>query len=68
MLADWDIPAEEWGVDVPEFEAPTDPFEDEGITAQDQFGVIVMCANAEEQEVVFNELTEAGKQCKIVVT
>ncbi len=43
-------------------------FEDEGIPAKSQYGVIVMCADDQDQEKVFNELTERGYKCKIVVT
>lgn len=45
-----------------------DPFDDGGITATDQYGVIVMCADAIDQEKIFNSLTGQGYACKIVVT
>lgn len=33
---------------------------------QEQYGVIVMCRNEQEQEAVFNRLTEEGYECKVV--
>lgn len=44
-----------------------DPFDDDGITAKNQFGVIVMCPSEEEQARVFDDLTKKGFNCKIVV-
>lgn len=35
---------------------------------REQYGVIVMCRDAAHQEKVFNELTAAGHECKVVVT
>ena len=35
-------------------------------TYQEQYGVIVMCRNEQEQEAVFNRLTEEGYECKVV--
>ena len=43
-------------------------FDDEGIAAKNQFGVIVICGNDEEQEKIFKELTNLGYSCKVVVT
>lgn len=43
-------------------------FDDPGIPAKSQYGVIVMCADDKDQEKVFSELTERGYKCKIVVT
>lgn len=37
-------------------------------TYQEQYGVIVMCENEEEQERIYNELTEQGLSCKVVAT
>jgi len=48
-------------------EAEKDLFEDEGITANNKFGVITMCESAIEQEEFFNDLTAKGYKCKIVV-
>ena len=33
---------------------------------QEQYGVIVMCKNEQEQESIFNRLTEEGFECKVV--
>jgi hypothetical protein len=35
---------------------------------QEQYGVIVLCANAAEQEEIYNRLLEQGYTCKVVVT
>lgn len=35
---------------------------------KEQYGVIVICADAAEQEAVYNELTGMGLNCKVVVT
>lgn len=33
---------------------------------KEQFGAIVMCKNEEEQEQIYNRLTEEGYECKVV--
>jgi hypothetical protein len=67
----------DWGIEVPGVSetaggdggnAASDPFDDSGITAKNQYGVIVMCANEAEQEHIFSRLTGEGFNCKIVVT
>lgn len=35
---------------------------------QEQYGVIVMCDNEEQQEKIYNELLEHGYTCKVVAT
>ncbi len=81
---DWDMVAnewdeqqlEDWGIDLPGFveeeEDPggdeKDPFDDEGIEAKNQYGVIVICGNDTEQEAVFEKLSKEGYTCKVVVT
>lgn len=35
---------------------------------REQFGVIVICTDAAHQERIFNELQEAGHECRVVVT
>lgn len=35
---------------------------------KEQYGVIVMCGNAQEQEAAYNDLTASGYTCKVVVT
>lgn len=74
---DWDMLANEWdgeqlsgwGLDVP---TPTgddaDPFADEGIKPQGQFGVIITCGNEEEQSATYEKLTGEGYTCKVVCT
>jgi hypothetical protein len=63
---------EEWGVEngpgPNSAAAGNDPFNDDGITSKNQYGVIVMCANEAEQEHIFTRLTGEGFNCKIVVT
>jgi ParB-like chromosome segregation protein Spo0J len=63
----------EWGLDVPEFKQQeeaqeADPFDDVGIGGKSQYGVIVICENAGNQESVYSSLTAMGYECKIVVT
>jgi hypothetical protein len=59
-----------WGVNVPAGwgEPEVGNFDDEGIKAKSQYGVIVMCHSELDQESVFTRLTGEGLQCKIVVT
>lgn len=52
---------------------PEDTFEDTSgeeneINYQEQYGVIVMCADELDQEATFNKLQGEGYQCKIVAT
>ena len=74
LNTDWDTEQlNEWGLDVPEFnnaenDTENDPFDDEGINAKNQYGVIVICENEGNQESVFKDLTSMGYNCKIVVT
>ena len=35
---------------------------------QEQYGVIVICEDEQQQEAVYNDLKEAGYQCRVVVT
>ena len=44
------------------------PFNDEGITGKEQYGVIVICESAGTQEATYNDLMGMGYNCKIVVT
>ena len=71
LKTEWDIDElSEWGLDIPSFgveESVADPFDDEGITAQNKFAVVVTCETAMEQEEIFNDLTEKGYKCKILV-
>jgi hypothetical protein len=71
LLEDMDIlDLDAWGFDVSfDKESPVgnDPFADEGIKAENKFGIIVMCDSADDQEAVFNRLTKEGYNCKVVV-
>jgi ParB-like chromosome segregation protein Spo0J len=70
LLHDWDADKlADWGVDMPKFETENEksPFDDPGITAQDKYAVVVTCVSAIEQEEVFNDLTQKGYNCKILV-
>jgi len=70
LLQDWDADKlADWGVDMPKFETEKEksPFDDPGITAQDKYAVVVTCVSAIEQEEVFNDLTQKGYNCKILV-
>ena len=69
----WDIEkVTNWGLKLPENwevkESEKDPFMDDGIVAQNQYGVIIVCASESEQEQVFNKMQNDGYICKIVVT
>ena len=35
---------------------------------QEQYGVIVICQNEEEQEKIYNDLSQKGYECKVVAT
>ena len=70
LLQDWGgEPLADWGVDLPKFETDSekDPFDDPGITAQNKYAVVVTCESVIEQEEVFNDLTQKGYNCKILV-
>lgn len=58
------------GIDtiVPALPADTDPFDDPGVPAKNQYGVITICESEAEQEKVFKDLTRQGYNCKVVVT
>ena len=76
LANEWDsVELEEWGLDlqVPENFIDSDmeeknPFDDDGIEGKNQYGVIVICESSGTQESVFNDLTNMGFNCKIVVT
>jgi ParB-like chromosome segregation protein Spo0J len=74
LNTDWDTEQlNDWGLEVPKFAdvenaTENDPFDDEGINAKNQYGVIVICENEGNQESVFKDLTSMGYNCKIVVT
>jgi hypothetical protein len=60
---------EEWNVPKAEIKKEVEGnFDDEGIEGKNQYGVIVICESAGTQESVFNDLTNMGFNCKIVVT
>lgn len=73
---DWDQLANEWdageladwGLDLPIAAVEGDPFDDDGISASDQYGVIVICKDDTEQARVFEKLVADGHTCKVVVT
>ena len=75
LANEWDsVELEEWGLELPEISTEIElvddeaNFDDEGISAKNQYGVIVICDGAGVQESVFNDLTNMGFNCKIVVT
>lgn len=47
---------------------PLDGMVPEDDRYEEQYGVIVMCDDEPHQEQVYTELTEAGYECKVVVT
>jgi ParB-like chromosome segregation protein Spo0J len=75
LANEWDAEElQEWGMELPEISTEIElvddeaNFGDEGISAKNQYGVIVICDSAGVQESVFNDLTNMGFNCKIVVT
>jgi hypothetical protein len=69
LANEWDAgQLAEWGLDLPSAADAGDPFDDEGISASDQYGVIVMCKDDTEQARVFEKLVADGHTCKVVVT
>ena len=74
---DWDMLANEWdaeelddwGLGVPVMEDVEDgAFDDDGISAVSQFGVIVKCDGEAHQREVFERLEGLGYNVKVVVT
>lgn len=69
-LEDIAIDMVEFGFDelepIIEDEEENDETIDSGFTYKEQFGVIVMCKNEDEQESVYNKLTNEGYDCKVV--
>lgn len=59
-----DIP----GLKLPEITEVVGNFDEEGIGVKNQYGVIVMCEDETDQEQKFNELSDKGYNCKVVVT
>ena len=69
LANEWDgVELADWGLDLPIAAVEGDPFDDEGISASDQYGVIVMCKDDTEQARVFEKLVADGHTCKVVVT
>ena len=69
LANEWDAgELADWGLDLPIAAVEGDPFDDEGISASDQYGVIVMCKDDTEQARVFEKLVADGHTCKVVVT
>lgn len=44
------------------------PSTESSFNYKQQYGVIVICKNEEDQEKVYNELFERGYECKVVTT
>jgi len=71
-LSGWDAAElEAWGLEAVILDngaGEKDPFDDAGVLAKNQYGVIVMCGDEAAQEKTFNALSDLGYNCKIVVT
>lgn len=63
----WEIEPENWGIKEFAVEPEQDPFDDNGISEKNQFGVIVMCESENEQSKAFERLQNLGYKCKVVV-
>lgn len=65
------LPVEEWGLDLPGLDGldlDADPnLADPNFNYQSQYGVIVKCDNEKHQQKVFDDLTAAGYDVKVVV-
>ena len=69
LANEWDaVELADWGLDLPIAAVEGDPFDDDGISASDQYGVIVICKDDTEQARVFEKLVADGHTCKVVVT
>lgn len=68
-LANLDIDMEQYGfedLNIAIDEELTDETSDTHFNYKEQYGVIVMCKNEEEQELIYNRLTSEGYECKVV--
>ena len=68
-LEDINIDMTEFGFDdinIIEDNESIDETSDTHFSYKEQYGVIVMCKSEEEQEAIFNKLTEEGYECKVV--
>ena len=45
---------------------PAEPSREPSFNYKEQYGVIVMCKDEQEQEAVYNRLAEEGYECKVV--
>lgn len=63
----WEVDPEDWGIKAFSEESEGDAFDDKGIGAKNQFGVMVICANEADQERTFSILSSEGFNCKVVV-
>ena len=53
-------------LDVKVEEDDADEVTEPNFTYKEQYGVIVMCKSEEDQEEIYNRLTEEGYECKVV--
>ena len=64
-----DIDMSVFGFDIAEYEEDGDRDTEpapSNFNYKEQYGVIVMCSDENEQEQVYNDLTESGYECKVV--
>ena len=67
LTIDWDDePLEEWGVDMPEYEAK--PAEDGDLSDKiaPEYKIEIDCGSEQRQEQLFDELTKRGYVCRIL--
>ena len=64
-LANWNEPLDDWGVDVPE---PKEEEEKKDLSdsINQEYKVEVTCTCEDEQEILYNELTAKGYECRIL--
>lgn len=67
-LEDINFDMSEFGIEDLEVdvEENSDEVSEPNFNYKEQYGVIVMCKSEEEQEKVYNKLTEEGYECKVV--
>ena len=61
-----EIDMSEFGFNLDGIGEPGEPSRETSYTYKEQYGVIVLCKDEQEQEAVYNRLAEEGYECKVV--
>lgn len=67
-MNDFEFDIEELEKELEKEENDVAPSTESSFNYKQQYGVIVICKNEEDQEKVYNELFEKGYECKVVTT